>query len=168
MTPDLRQQAIDLYDRFTHEGLPRREFMARMVALTGSLAAADALVGSIAASPAAAAIVPEGDKRIGTREQVIAGTRAYVAEPRSRSFKPTVLVVHENRGLNAHIQDVARRLAVAGHRAVAADFLTPLGGTPSDENKARELIGKLDLAQASAAGVAMLRELARSSRSTLR
>ncbi|GAA4007679.1 dienelactone hydrolase family protein [Sphingomonas humi] len=164
MTPDLRQQAIDLYDRFTHEGLPRREFMARMVALTGSLAAAEALVGSISASPAAAAIVPEDDRRLTTREQVVAGTRAYVAEPRSRSLKPTVIVVHENRGLNAHIRDVARRLAVAGYRAVAPDFLTPLGGTPADEDKARELIGKLDLAQASAAGVAMARELAKGSR----
>lgn len=164
MTDDLKAKAIALYDQFTHEGLPRREFMTRMVALAGSAAAAEALIGSIAASPAAAAIVPEDDRRLTTREQTITGTRAYVAEPRSRSLKPTVIVVHENRGLNAHIRDVARRLGVAGYRAVAPDLLTPLGGTPANEDQARELIGKLDLAAASAAGVAMVRELAKSSR----
>ena len=164
MTDDLKARAIALYDRFTHEGMPRRDFMARMVALAGSSAAAEALIGSIAASPAAAAIVPENDKRLTIREQTIAGTKAYVAEPRSRSLKPTVIVIHENRGLNAHIKDVARRAALAGYRAVAPDFLTPLGGTPANENQAREMIGKLDLAATSAAGVAMLRELARSSR----
>jgi carboxymethylenebutenolidase len=164
MTDDLKARAIALYDRFTHEGLPRRDFMASMVALAGSAAAAEALIGSIAASPAAAAIVPADDRRLITRDQTIAGTRAYVAEPRSRSLKPTVIVIHENRGLTAHIRDVARRAALAGYRAVAPDFLTPLGGTPGNEDEARTLIGKLDLAQTSAAGVAMLRELAGSSR----
>jgi carboxymethylenebutenolidase len=164
MTDDLKARAIALYDRFTHEGMPRRDFMARMVALAGSAAAAEALIGSIAASPAAAAIVPESDKRLTIRKETIAGTKAYVAEPRSRSLKPSVIVIHENRGLNAHIKDVARRAAVAGYRAVAPDFLTPLGGTPANEDQAREMIGKLDLAATSAAGVAMLRELARSSR----
>jgi len=160
MTDDLKAQAIALYDQFTHEGLPRRTFMTRMVALAGSVAAAEALVGSIAASPAAAAIVPANDKRLTTREQTVAGIKTYVAEPRSRSLKPTVLVVHENRGLNEHIRDVARRVALAGYRAVAPDFLTPAGGTPANEDTARDLIGKLDLAQATASGVAMLRELA--------
>lgn len=164
MTDDLKARAIELYDRFTHEGMPRRDFMARMVVLAGSAAAAEALIGSIAPSPAAAAIVPADDKRLTIREQTIAGTKAYVAEPRSRSLKPTVIVIHENRGLNEHIKDVARRAAVAGYRAVAPDFLTPLGGTPADEDQAREMIGKLDLAAASAAGVAMLHDLAGSSR----
>ena len=164
MTDNLKARAIALYDRFTHEGMPRRDFMARMVTLAGSAAAAEALIGSIAASPAAAAIVPDNDRRLTTREQTVAGTKAYIAEPRSRSLKPTVLVIHENRGLNAHIRDVARRLGIAGYRAVAPDFLTPLGGTPTNEDQARELIGKLHLAEASAAGVAMLRDLAGSSR----
>jgi carboxymethylenebutenolidase len=164
MNHDLRQQAIDLYDRFTHEGMERRDFMAWMVALAGSVAAAEALVGAIAASPAAAAIVPADDKRLTTREQVVAGTTCYVAEPRSRSLKPTVLVIHENRGLNEHIRDVARRVALAGYRAVAPDLLTPLGGTPANEDEARTLIGKLDLAQATAAGHTMIRALEKSSR----
>jgi carboxymethylenebutenolidase len=164
MTDDLKAKAIALDDQFTHEGLPRREFMSRMVALAGSAAAADALIGGIAASPAAATVVPEDDRRLTTATATIAGTRAYVAEPRSRSLKSTILVIHENRGLNAHIRDVARRAALDGYRAVAPDFLTPLGGTPANEDEARTLIGKLDLAATSAAGMAMLRELGPRSR----
>ena len=67
MTDDIRQQAIALYDRFTHEGMERRAFMTRMVSLAGSAAAAELLIGAIAASPAAAAIVPADDKRLTTR-----------------------------------------------------------------------------------------------------
>ena len=131
----IRQQAIDLYDRFTHEGMDRRIFMSRMAILAGSTAAAEALVATIAASPAAAAIVPPDDKRLTTRIQTLVGDyQAYVAEPRTRSLKPTILVIHENRGLNDHIRDVTRRLALAGYRAVAPDFLAPSGGTPANEN----------------------------------
>jgi len=162
---DTRQQAIDLYDRFTHEGMDRRLFMQRMAVIAGSTAAAEALVATIAASPAAAAIVPPDDKRLTTRTQTLTGGySAYAAEPRTRSLKPTVLVIHENRGLNDHIRDVTRRLALAGYRAVAPDLLSPSGGTPANEDSAREAIGKLDLSKAVAAGVAMLDELAKSSR----
>ena len=167
MNPDLRQQAIDLYDRFTHAGMERRDFMARMVAIAGSAAAAEALIAGIAASPAAAAIVPADDKRLTTRTMSFddpAGYKAYVAEPRSRSLKATVLVIHENRGLNDHIRDVARRMALEGFRAVAPDMLSLSGGTPANEDAAREAIGKLDLAASTAAGVAMLNTLAKSSR----
>jgi len=165
MDPQLRQAAIALYDRFTHEGLDRRIFMSRMVALAGSLAAAEALIGAIAASPAAAAIVPADDKRLVTRTQaLIGGYKAYVAEPRTRSLKPTVLVIHENRGLNDYVRDVARRLSIAGFRAVAPDFLSPSGGTPSNEDAAREAIGKLDLGKSVSDAVAMLDDLAESSR----
>ena len=161
----IRAQAIALYDRFTHEGMDRRLFMGRMVALAGSVAGAEALIGAISASPAAAAIVPADDKRLTTRTQDLAnGYKAYVAEPRTRSLKATVLVIHENRGLNEHTRDVARRLAVAGFRAVAPDMLSPSGGTPANEDAARDAIGKLDLGAATAAGVAMLDELAGSSR----
>lgn len=167
MNDDIRQQAIELYDRFTHEGMERRQFMQRMTAIAGSAAAAEALVSSIAASPAAAAIVPPDDRRLTTRSMTFtnpAGYRAYVAEPRTRSLKPSVMVVHENRGLNEHTRDVARRLALAGFRAVAVDFLSPSGGTPANEDQARDMIGKLDLAASTAAGVAILNELAKSSR----
>ena len=164
MTDDIRQRAIELYDRFTHGVIGRRAFMARMVALAGSIAAAETLIAGIAASPAAAAIVPEDDKRLATGMQTIAGYKAYVAEPRSRTRKATVLVIHENRGLNAHTRDVARRLALAGYRAVAVDFLSLAGGTPADEDKARDMIGKLDLAKTVTDAVAILDALAKSSR----
>ena len=165
MDDKLKQAAIKLYDRFTHEGLDRRVFMSRMVALAGSAAAAEALIGAIAASPAAAAIVPADDPRLTTRTQdLVGGYKAYVAEPRTRSLKATVLVIHENRGLNDHIRDVARRLGVAGYRAVAVDFLSPSGGTPGNEDAAREAIGKLDLNTSVTDAVAMLDELAKSSR----
>ena len=165
MNDDVRKQAIALYDRFTHAGLERRTFMARMVALAGSVAAAEALIATIAADPAAAAIVPADDKRLTTRTQaLVGGYKAYVAEPRTRSLKPTVMVIHENRGLNEHTRDVARRMALAGNRAVAVDFLSLSGGTPADEDAARAAIGKLDLGKTVADAVAMLGELARSSR----
>ena len=165
MTDDVRQAALSLYDRFTHGGMERRDFMARMVALTGSVAAANLLIGSIAAKADARPLVDPKDRRLTTRVLQLAGQKAYVAEPRTRSLKPTVLVVHENRGLNDHIRDVARRLALANFRAVAPDFLSPAGGTPANEDKAREMIGKLDLAKAVAGAVAMLKSLEKSSRS---
>ena len=165
MDQTTKQRAIDLYDRFTHEGMDRRSFMGEMTRIAGSVAAAELLVASIAASPATAAVIPADDKRLSTRTQdLVGGYKAYVAEPRSRSLKPTVLVVHENRGLNDHIRDVARRLGIAGYRAVAVDFLSPSGGTPAHENAAREAIGKLDLARSTSDAVAILAELAGSSR----
>ena len=155
MNDDLRRQAIALYDRFTHEGMDRRLFMSRMVALAGSAAAAEALVASIAASPAAAAVVPADDPRLQTNLLGFGGYggtpvyKMYVAKPRQGAeTAPTVLVIHENRGLNEHTRDVARRVALEGFVAVAPDMLSPLGGTPADEDSAREMTGKLDLAAA--------------------
>jgi carboxymethylenebutenolidase len=160
-----RQEAICLYDRFTHDGMERRVFMAQMARLAGSLAAAEILIAGIAASPAAATIVAENDPRLTTRTQdLTGGYKAYVAEPRTRSLKATVLVIHENRGLNDHIRDIARRLAVAGFRAVAPDMLSLSGGTPANEDAARDAIGKLDLSKSVNDVVAMLAELRTSSR----
>src|SRR4030095_7577180 len=148
MNTDKLQQAIELYDRFTHEGMDRRDFFGRMTLIAGSAAAATSLIAAIAASPAAAAIVPPDDKRLTTRTQDLAGGyKAYIAEPRSRSLKPTVLVIHENRGLTDHIKAVARRSGLEGFRAVAPDFLSLSGGTPANEDAARDAIGKLDLAK---------------------
>lgn len=164
MNEGMKQEAILLYDRFTHDGLDRRLFMSRMVALAGSVAAAEALIASIAASPAAAAVVPVDDPHLTTRTQdLVGGYKAYVAEPRTRSLKATVVVIHENRGLNDHIRDVTRRLGVAGFRAVAPDFLSPSGGTPASEDAARDAIGKLDLAKSVSDAVAILDELSKSS-----
>ena len=92
MTDDIRQRAIALYDRFTHEGMERREFISRMVALVGSVGAAEALIGAIAASPAAAAVIPADDSRLTTSTMTLAGNyQAYVAQPRTRSLKPSDL-----------------------------------------------------------------------------
>lgn len=164
MDRSVRKQAIELYDRFTHEGMERRTFMARMVALAGSVAAAEALIASIAASPAAAAIVPPDDPRIraGAAQVPIAGLptyKAYVARPAAAGRLPSVLVIHENRGLNEHIRDVARRVALAGFYAVAPDFLSPSGGTPADEDAAREAIGRLDVSQSVVHAVGLLQSL---------
>jgi len=161
------QQAIELYDRFTHEGMDRRDFFARMTLIAGSAAAAGSLIASIAASPASATVVPADDPRLTTRTMTFdnpVGYTAYVAEPRTRSLKATVLVVHENRGLNDHIRDVARRIALEGFRAVAPDLLSLSGGTPADDDAARDAIGKLDLAKVTADAVTMLDRLSKSSR----
>lgn len=164
MNPDLRRQAIELYDRFTHEAMERRTFMSRMVALAGSIAAAEALIASIGASPAAAAVVPANDPRIraGASQVPLAGLptyRAYVARPAEAGRYASVMVIHENRGLNDHIRDVARRVALAGFNAVAPDFLSPGGGTPANEDAAREAIGRLDVSQSVAHAVRHLQSL---------
>jgi len=158
MTDDIRTAAIALYDRFTHEGMERREFMARMTRLAGSVAAANALIGTIAASPAAAALTDPADKRLVIRKGPLGFSSplsGYVAVPKGAKKVPVVLVIHENRGLNAHIEDVARRVALAGYFAVAPDLLSPVGGTPANEDAARDAIGKLDLAKSVASVVAL-------------
>jgi len=162
---DIRAAAIALYDRYTHEGMDRRAFMAELTRIAGGTAAASVLLASIAADPAAAALIPEADRRVRARRMswpVGRGRtmKGYQAEPRSPAGAlGSVLVIHENRGLNAYAEDVARRLAVAGYRAVAADFLSPAGGTPADQDAAREAIGKLDLGATAADAVATLRLL---------
>jgi carboxymethylenebutenolidase len=110
--------------------------------------------------------VPAQDARIRTQElrwEVAPGReyRGYNAAPAgAASDLPVVLVIHENRGLNDHIRDVARRLALAGFSAVAPDFLSPAGGTPADEDRARTMIGGLDMVRTVADGAAMIRWLA--------
>lgn len=151
--PSLRDRAVQLYDAFTHEHRDRRTLLRQMSALAGSTMAAEALIAGIAASPVAAAIVDPADARIDAalREGSEAGqpARAYFAAPRNTAAGKgakygVVLVIHENRGLTPHIQDVARRIALAGFLAIAPDLLAPQGGTPADEDKARDLIGTAD------------------------
>ncbi|MBA3676464.1 MAG: dienelactone hydrolase family protein [Sphingosinicella sp.] len=162
MTDDIRAAAIALYDRYTHDGMDRRAFMAELTKLAGGSAAAGLLLAGVAADPAAAAIVPENDPRLETRNiqwELIPGRKmkGYGAAPAdARPDLPIVLVIHENRGLNDHIRDVARRVALAGFAAVAPDFLSPIGGTPTDQDVARDMIGKLDLAATVADGRAFI------------
>lgn len=151
MADDIRDHAVAIYDRFTHEHHDRRTLLREMTLLTGSALAAEMLIGGIAGSPAAAAIIPADDKRLKTfpdaRVPVAGGKpiKGYVATPRGQRPRATVLVFHENRGLTPHIQDVARRVALAGFFAVAPDFLSDAGGTPADEDKARAMVGAADL-----------------------
>jgi len=166
MDEDIKARAIALHDRFTHGAQDRRAFMADMTRLAGSAAAARLLVASIAADPAAAAVIAEDDKRLAAKMVHWPGANGhqlfgYMAIPRKHAKKPAaVLVVHENRGLQPYTKDVARRLAIAGFVGVALDFLSPMGGTPADEDKARTMIGELDIRAATADGVATIDWLA--------
>jgi carboxymethylenebutenolidase len=145
------QKIIDLYDEYTHAPLPRRVFLARLARLTGSLSAAAALVPLLETNQARAATTAAGDARLDASRLSYPGAsgeiRAYLAHPKGNARLPAVIVIHENRGLNAHIEDVARRLALEGFLVLAPDLLSPLGGTPTNEDTAREMIGKLNPAQ---------------------
>ncbi len=162
--PPVNQAVIDLYDEYTHAPLPRRDFIKRLALMLGSSAAAYALLPVLENNYAQAALVDEKDARITAANIEFKGPtgtlKAYLASPSGNARKRgSVLVVHENRGLNAHIQDVARRVAIAGYNALALDFLSPLGGTPSNEDDARALFSKLDAVQSVANGRAALAHL---------
>jgi carboxymethylenebutenolidase len=153
------QRIIDLYDEFTHGGMNRRQFLDRLQAMTGSAAAAAALVPLLQSNYALAQTVPETDARLVTENVAfpngsgqIAG---YLAKPAKAAGKlPGVLVIHENRGLNPHIKDVTRRLALEGFVAFGVDFLSPLGGTPDTDDKARDMFAQLKANEVIASGKA--------------
>lgn len=142
------QKIIQLYDTYTHGGMGRREFLNRLTTLAGGAATAGALLPVLENDYARAAIVSPDDSRIVAGYTEYTGqtgqVRAYKARPLGSDKLPGVVVIHENRGLNPHIEDIARRVAVEGFLAVAPDALSQFGGTPADEDKARELIGELD------------------------
>jgi carboxymethylenebutenolidase len=151
--PTISLEMIKLYDDYTHITLDRRGFMEKLTKLTGSAAAAAAIVPLLQASKAAAAIVAADDPRLKAEMITYPGAEGvtmsgYLVRPASQSGKlPAVMVVHENRGLSAYIKDVTRRVALEGFMALAPDLLAPAGGTPEDENRARDMIGALDMAQ---------------------
>ncbi|WP_262296862.1 dienelactone hydrolase family protein [Microvirga sesbaniae] len=141
------QRIIDLYDDFTHGGMSRRNFLDKLAALAGSTAAATTLLSVLQSNYAQAQTVDESDPRI-TTETVdipgVPGLKGYLVRPKDATGKlPTVIVIHENRGLNPHIKDVTRRVATQGFVALGLDCLSPMGGTPADEDKGREMIGQL-------------------------
>ena len=146
--PRITQDIIDLYDEYTHAPLKRRVFLARLAQLTGGVAAAAAVLPLIEVRPAAAAEIDPKDPRLETGYVTYVGTtgavRAYFAKPKNANGKiPPVIAIHENRGLNAYIEDVARRLAVDGFFALAPDLLSIHGGTPPNADQAREMFTKL-------------------------
>jgi carboxymethylenebutenolidase len=162
----MRQEIINLYDDYTHERLDRRVFMDRLAALAGGTAAASALLPVLKNNYAKAAMVAPDDARVVAEQVTFEGAdgemKGYLVRPADAAGPlPGVVVIHENRGLNPHIEDVARRVALEGFVALAPDFLSPLGGTPADEDQARELIGQLDRAktvQNAVAAVAFLED----------
>jgi carboxymethylenebutenolidase len=145
---DIDQRIYDLYDEYCHGGIDRRTFLTRAAAVTvGGLAMAQALMPRYAR----AQTISFTDERIVARYVNYpspggnSGTmRGYLAAPKGKGPFPVVLVIHENRGLNPYIEDVARRLAVVGFAALAPDGLFPVGGYPGNDDDGRELQAKLD------------------------
>ena len=154
------QKIINLYDRFTHGAMARREFLDRLAQLAGSTAAATALLPLLQNDYARAAVVADTDPRLKAERVSYDSPKGkisgYVVRGTAGGKRPAVIVIHENRGLNPHIEDVARRLAVEGYLALAPDLLSVAGGTPPSEDAARELHTKTNkddmLAAAIAAG----------------
>ncbi len=154
------QKFINLFDRFTHGGMNRRDFMEKLALLAGSTTAATALLPLLENNYARADILPEGDPRIVSQTLEFAGGGGYFVKPCAEGKYPGVVVIHENRGLNPHIKDVARRMAVEGFATLAVDYLHGLGGTPEDPDKARDMIGTLkpeDIKATSSAALAAVK-----------
>lgn len=152
------QGIINLYDSFTHGDISRRNFLDRLATLTGSTAAAAALLPLLRNDYAQAAIVAENDARLAIERIAYDSPKGkingYLVRPKARGKRPAVIIIQENRGLNPHIQDIARRLAVEGFLAFAPDLLSVSGGTPPDEDHARELHAKTDPKDITAAAIA--------------
>jgi carboxymethylenebutenolidase len=143
------QRIINLFDEYTHKPLKRDEFIKRLVKLTGSLATALAVLPFLEVNSAQAAIIPPDDADLLTEDITYPGDGAtmkgYLVKSKAAKGKMgAVVVIHENRGLNPHIKDIARRVAKAGYLALAVDALSPVGGTPQNEDEARDMIGKLE------------------------
>ncbi len=144
------QKIIDLYNDYIHGEMPRRSFLRRVAEIAGGAAAASALLPLIETNYAWGQQVDPKDERLYTGYETYAGTqsdvKAYVARPaRAKGPLPGILVIHENRGLNAHIEDVARRAALEGFVAVAPDGVSYNGGSPIDQEAARDLFRNSDV-----------------------
>jgi carboxymethylenebutenolidase len=145
----MNQEIINLFDEYTHKPLTRNDFMTRLAKLAGGTAAAIAILPLLEVNYANAMTIAEDDEDIISEDITYEGDgstmKAYLAKPKKISGKiGAVLVIHENRGLNPHIKDITRRVAKAGYMALGVDALSPLGGTPANEDEARGLFGKLD------------------------
>ena len=145
------QELLNLFDLYVHGDIDRRGFLERAAKFAVGGMTAAMLLDALRPRFAQAQQVAKDDKRLRIEwidyesPQGTGKVRAYLVRPEAVTAKlPGVLVVHENRGLNPHIEDIARRLALENFVALAPDALTPLGGYPGDEDKAREKFGKLD------------------------
>jgi carboxymethylenebutenolidase len=151
--PPITQDIINLYDRFTHGQMSRRDFMDTLTGVVGVGAVAGVLA-TLANDEARAQTIAATDPRIVSERVTFPGPdgvmAGLLARPAGEGRFPAVIVIHENRGLNPHIQDVVRRVAVAGFLALGVDALAPDGGTPEDEDRGRDMIGRLTPAIAGA------------------
>jgi carboxymethylenebutenolidase len=142
------QQIIRLFDAFTHQHMERDEFLRKLATITGSMAAALALLPTLQMDYSKAETISQNDQELETSYVTWAGKdctmKGYLALPKNTPKTGTVLIIHENRGLNPHIEDVARRAAKAGWIALAPDALSPFGGTPADENEARSKFSQIN------------------------
>jgi len=148
---DFDPEVLSLFDQYVHGLIDRRGFLEKVARFAVGGVTATMLLDALSPRFAEAQQVPKDDGRLATSHveydspKGTGKVRGYLALPAKRSGRlPGVLVVHENRGLNPHIEDVARRIALEQYVAFAPDALTPLGGYPGDEDKARELFAKLD------------------------
>jgi carboxymethylenebutenolidase len=148
---DFDQEVLNLFDKYVHGDIDRRGFLERATRYAVGGMTASMLLDALSPRFAEAQQIPKDDKRLKASMVEYASPkgqgkmRGYLVRPAAASAKlPGVLVVHENRGLNPHIEDIARRIALEGFMAFAPDALAPLGGYPGDEDKARELFSKLD------------------------
>jgi len=142
------QRMADIYDAYTNGYLDRRPFLKKLALLAGGTAAAYALLPQLEKNNAIAQVISKVDPRLHTEYIKYTGETgdviAYAAQPKGRAELPGVIVIHENTGLQPHIEDVTRRVALEGFLAIAPDALSPLGGTPEDVNQARSLLQGLD------------------------
>lgn len=142
------QKIINLYDEYTHKPLNRKDFMNRLVKLTGSMAVAMSALSLLESDYSKAATVSEQDDDLILQDISYPGDgstmKGYLAMPKAKAKYGGVVVIHENRGLNPHIKDITRRFAKAGYMALAPDALAPFGGTPANEDDARALFGKIE------------------------
>lgn len=136
---------ISLYDEYTHAPLKRTEFLRRLALITGSMTAALAILPQIEVNGQNANRTSPEDLHTEyvTWEGVNGEMKGYLARPKEEKQYGTVVVIHENRGLNAHIEDVTRRAAKAGFLALAPNALAPLGGTPTNDDEARSKFQEL-------------------------
>ena len=147
----MNPKILDLYNDYIHGEMPRRSFLKRLAEIAGSAAAAAAVLPLIETNYAWGQQVSPTDERLEQGYVEYTGTvgpvNAYFAKPaNSATALPGILVIHENRGLNAHIEDVARRAALAGYVAVAPDGLSYVGGAPEDQEAARDRFRAADSA----------------------
>lgn len=164
----MKRKVNELYDEYRHGSVSRRDFMKKLALVTGGTAAAVVILpgcnGASASTAGNAALKVLGE--FISYPGVTGDMRAWISVPEGKKKYPGVIVIHENRGLTPHIRDVNNRMAQEGFVALAPDALSPLGGTPEDQDKARDMFGQLDRQQTVNNFVAAVKYLETHPRST--